>query len=100
MEEFSKENKYLRAKARVERLKKFYGNVTSYVLVVSLLAAINYYDNEWRYAWFLWVAFGWGLGILFHAVKTFDLNPFFGRDWEERKIKEFLKDEEEIKRWE
>ncbi len=100
MEDFSKENKYLRAKERVERLKKFYGNVTSYILVISFLAAINYYDNEWRYAWFLWAAFGWGIGIVFHAVNTFDLNPFFGRSWEERKIKEIMKEEEEVKRWE
>ena len=35
MEDFSKENKYLRAKDRVERLKKFYGNLTSYVMVIS-----------------------------------------------------------------
>lgn len=100
MEDFSKENKYLRAKERVERIKKFYGNVTSYVLVISFLAAINYYVNEWRHAWFLWAAFGWGIGIVFHAVNTFNLNPFFGRAWEERKIKELMKEEEEIKRWE
>ncbi len=100
MKEFSRENKYLRAKARVECLKKFYGNVTSYVLVVSFLAAINYYLDEWRHAWFLWVAFGWGIGILFHAIRTFNLNPFFGRAWEERKIRELMREEDEIKRWE
>ena len=100
MEDFSKENKYFRAKERVDDLKKFYSNLISYILVISFLAIINYYTNEWRYMWFLWAAFGWGLGILFHALKTFDLNPFFGRDWEERKIKELMKEEEDIKRWE
>jgi hypothetical protein len=100
MEDFSKENKYLRAKDRVERLKKFYGNLTSYVIVISGLAVINYLTNEWVYMWFLWAAFGWGIGIVFHAIGTFDLNPFFGRSWEERKIKELMRDEDEIKRWE
>ncbi|GGD58652.1 2TM domain-containing protein [Muriicola marianensis] len=100
MENFDKENKYLRAKERVERLRKFYSNLTSYVVVISALALINYYTNEWRYMWFLWAAFGWGIGILFHAIGTFDLNPFFGRSWEQRKIKEFMREDEEINKWE
>ena len=100
MQDLNKENKYLRAKERVDELKKFYGNITSYVLVISLLAGINYWTNEWRYMWFLWAAFGWGIGLLFHALKTFNLNPFFGRDWEQRKIREFMEDEDSKTRWE
>lgn len=100
MEDYSKENKYLRAKEKVECLKKFYGNLTSYLLVISFLAILNYYTNEWRYMWFLWAAFGWGIGLVFHALKTFDLNPFFGRDWEERKIKELMREDDDLKRWE
>ncbi len=99
MEDINKESKYLRAKERVETLKKFYGNLTSYIIVISILAFINYWTNEFRYAWFLWVAFGWGIGIFFHALRTFNLNPFFGKDWEERKIKEFMDDDEEKSRW-
>ncbi|MFD0860833.1 2TM domain-containing protein [Sungkyunkwania multivorans] len=103
MEDFNKENKYLRARERVENLKKFYSNLTSYVIVCSGLAIVNYYVNEWHYMWFLWVVFGWGIGIIFHAIGTFNLNPFFGRDWEERKLKEYMdKDREEGRsnRWE
>lgn len=54
------------------------------------MAVINYYTNGWSYAWFLWAAFGWGIGIVFHAVGVFQWNPFFNKDWEERKIKEFM----------
>ncbi|NER10923.1 2TM domain-containing protein [Muriicola jejuensis] len=100
MEDYNKESKYLRAKERVDRLKKFYTNLASYIVVISVLALINYLTNGWRYMWFLWAAFGWGIGILFHAIGTFDLNPFFGRSWEERKIKEFMREDDEIKRWE
>jgi len=100
MEDYKKENKYLRAKDRVEALKKFYGNITSYVVVITFLAVINYWTNGWTYMWFLWAAFGWGIGIFFHAVRTFNLNPFFGKDWEERKIQELMKDEERKNRWE
>lgn len=95
-----KENKYIRARERVDQLKKFYGNITSYVLVISMLALINYWTNGWSYMWFLWAAFGWGIGIIFHAIETFRMNIFFGRNWEERKIREFMKEEENNPRWE
>ncbi|MBC2839369.1 2TM domain-containing protein [Robiginitalea sp. SC105] len=93
MEDFNKESKYLRAKERVQELKKFYGNAVAYVFVISLLAIVNYL-TYWEYKWFLWAALGWGIGLFFHAIRTFDLNPFFSRDWEERKIREFMEDEE------
>ena len=84
----------MRAKERVEVLKKFYSNLTAYILVMCLLAGINYWANEWRYMWFLWAAFGWGLGILFHAFKVYGINPLLGKDWEERKIQEFMEEDE------
>ena len=93
------ENKYLRAKERVDELKKFYGNLTSYVLVITGLAILNYYTNGWSYMWFLWAAFGWGIGLIFHAIGTFDLNPFFGKDWEKRKIKELMDKDENQGKW-
>ncbi|MGB5436402.1 MAG: 2TM domain-containing protein [Maribacter sp.] len=99
METSEKENKYYRAKERVESIKKFYTGLLSYLFFISLLAGINYWTDEWRYPWFLWAAFGWGIGLIFQAIKTFSLNPFFGRDWEERKIKEYMEEDEKQKRW-
>ncbi len=100
VEDFSRENRYLRAKERVQELRKFYGNLTAYVIIITMLAIVNYL-TYWGYKWFLWAALGWGIGLLFHAVKTFNLNPFFSRDWEARKIKEFMEDDEQRgSRWE
>jgi len=100
MEDQNRENKYLRAKDRVESLKKFYSNLTSYIIVISILAGINYWNNQWSYMWFLWAAFGWGIGLTFHAFKVFGLNIFFGRNWEERKIQEFMEeDDKNNNRW-
>lgn len=100
MEDKNKENKYIRARERVEELKKFYGNLTSYVFIIGLLAVINYLTNGWRYMWFLWAAFGWGIGLAFHALRTFKWNPFFSKDWEERKIREFMEEDRDKNRWE
>ncbi len=97
MDNLDKENKYLRAKERVENIKKFYSNLLSYILVIGFLAGLNYYTDGWRNPWFLWAAFGWGIGVIFHALKVFQWNPFFNKDWEDRKIKEYMNDENEVK---
>ncbi len=94
------DNKYLRAKERVAEVKKFYTSLVSYILVISFLAGLNYYADEWRYAWFLWPALGWGIGLVFQGIKAFDMNPFFGKSWEDRKIKEFMKDDKVSNKWE
>jgi len=90
MNDFNNENKYLRAKERVAAIKKFYSNLMSYVVFILFLAGLNYYTNEWRSPWFLWAAFGWGIGIVFHAFKAFGWVPYMNKNWEDRKIKEFM----------
>lgn len=93
-----KQNRYLRAKERVAEIKKFYTGLIGYVIVISMLGALNYYVNEWRYMWFLWAAFGWGIGLVFQAAKAYQWSPFMGKNWEERKLKEFM-EEEDKQQW-
>jgi hypothetical protein len=38
-----------------------------YVLVVSLLAALNLYRNPDN-LWFIWVLLGWGIGVAAHGL--------------------------------
>lgn len=90
----NQENRYLRAKERVAEMKKFYSSLIFYVIFISFLAALNYYTNQWRYMWFLWAAFGWGIGLVFQAAKAFDWAPFMNKNWEEKKIKEFMEKED------
>lgn len=91
------ENKYFRAQERVQEMKSFYSQLIRSLLLIGFLAALNYYTNEWAYKWFLWAALGIGIGLAFKALKVFELNPFFGKKWEERKIKEIMKDEQQQK---
>ena len=100
MESSNRENKYLRAKDRVEEIKKFYSNLISYTVFISFLAFINYFTNEWSYPWFLWAAFGWGIGLFFQALKGWQVKRLCGKNWEQRKIEEFMKEEESQKKWE
>lgn len=94
-----RETKYLKAKERVENIKKFWTSLIFYLVFIAFLGALNYYTNGWSYMWFLWAAFGWGIGLVFQAAKAFRWNPVFGKDWEERKMKEFMEKEENENRW-
>ncbi len=94
METNNNDTRYYKARKRVKEIKKFYSSLMMYVIFISFLAAINYYTNQWKYMWFLWAAFGWGIGIFFHAIKVFSWNPIFGKDWEERKLKQFMEEED------
>lgn len=95
----NRDDKYFRAREKVDNIKKFYTSLLSYILFIVMLGALNYWLDEWRYPWFLWAAFGWGIGLVFQAVKAFGFNPFFGTDWEKRKIKELMQEDEEQHKW-
>ena len=74
---------YRRASRRVRELKEFYGNLTSYCLVIPFLAILNLLTAP-GYLWFLWCLMGWGMAIILHGLKVFSLPPFFNKKWEER----------------
>lgn len=86
--------RYREAKKKVEKIKDFYGKVLTYIVVIGFLAGLNYYTNQWSYMWFLWAAFGWGLGLSIKALKVFNLFPFLNKNWEEKKLKHFLEKED------
>ena len=97
--ENQKDKRYLKAKERVKEIKVFYGHLTIFIIVNLFLLTINYLTDGLRYPWFLWVTVSWGIGMLFSALRTFRINPFYSEDWEERKIKEYM-EKEKTQRWE
>ena len=86
---YTEEDKYIKAKKRVENIKGFYANLLAYCLVIPFLFFINYMTSP-GYYWFWYPMFGWGIGIAFHALGVFGNNIIFGKDWEEAKIKEIM----------
>ena len=84
------EEKYLEAREKMKNIKKFYAHLITFTLLNFVFLSINYFENYIEFPWVLWGTFGWGIGLVFDYMKTFDKNPFLGRDWEERKIKEIL----------
>lgn len=80
---------YKKAKEKARAIRGFYINLMLYCIVIPCLIFINLkYSPE--FYWFYFSMLGWGFGLLFHAGEAFDWNPFFGKRWEEKKIKELL----------
>ncbi|GIZ14416.1 2TM domain-containing protein [Capnocytophaga catalasegens] len=90
--ETTNENAYKKAQKRVKKLKKFYNHLFSYLIINSFLVGLNLYQNPHN-PWSLWVIFGWGIGLTSHALRVFAPDIFFGKNWEERKIRELMEQE-------
>jgi hypothetical protein len=99
MEEFTKEQQYLRAKKQVDKIKGFYANAITYCIVIPVLIFINLrFVPEFHWFWF--PMFGWGIGVLFHGLDVYDYNPILGRNWESKKINELMKEDDDTSNWE
>ncbi|HJH27774.1 MAG TPA: histidine kinase [Methanophagales archaeon] len=84
------EERYKRAKARVEELREFYEHLIVYVIVNIMLVAINLVTSP-DTLWFYWITAFWGIGLIWHAIRVFGK---FGKEWEEKKIEEIMEKEE------
>ena len=91
------DDEYIKARKHVESLKEFYYNLVSYCLVNPFLIFINLWTSP-QFHWFWFPMFGWGIGLTFHAMSVYFEDGRFGRNWEERKIREYM-DQEERKKW-
>lgn len=80
---------YERAKKRVEEIKGFYAHLIVFIVVNTVLITINLLVTP-RLLWFIIPLCGWGIGLFFHAVFGFGLFGIFTREWEERKIKQYM----------
>lgn len=91
-----------KARKKVEALKGFYGHLSAYLIVNTVLTAftvigslnngVSFGEAFLNFGTFsIW--FFWGIGLFFHAMKVFSVNPFFGKDWEERQIQKYMKKE-------
>ncbi|TDD98622.1 2TM domain-containing protein [Flavobacterium cellulosilyticum] len=95
-----KEIRYAKAQKKVDEIKGFYGHLASYLTVNGTLLVINLLTSP-EHLWFFWPLFGWGIGVAIHGMKVFNYLPFLGKDWEEKKMKEFMEEEKSNKNnWE
>ncbi len=90
---FISEKKYSYAKEQVDKLKGFYIHLTIYLIFIPVFVWLNYISGA-GFPWAIFPIGGWGFGVLGHAAETFNYNPFFGKGWEERKIRKYMEEED------
>lgn len=101
--QLTQEQKYILAKKRVEKISKFYKHLATYIVVNIFLTSIfivgdmndgdTFNEAFWDYHNYkIWLF--WGIGIFFQALNTFGIRLIFNKDWEERKIKEYMKQQD------
>jgi hypothetical protein len=96
---YLQEQKYIRAKKRVEELKGYYWHLAIYIVINLFLSGAQVVDGISENKSFIeifsdfgiygvWIM--WGIGLVFHTLKVFGFPFFMGKNWEERKIKEYM----------
>ena len=103
-ENFNPDDRYNLAYKRVKKIKGFYVHALVFVLVNAFIIISSYnrslFGNEVFLRWETFsTAFLWGIGLLVHGLSVFGRNIFFGQNWEERKIQEFM-EKEKREKWE
>ena len=91
----TKEDKYQRAVEHVAKVRKLYGKIINSIVVVAIVAGVNYYVNELENPWFLWVLGFSLLGIIIETFKVYGTSFFLGKGWEQRKIREHMEKEDD-----
>ena len=93
--DFYEEDKLKRAKKRLDELKGFYIHLAVYVAVNAFIMvniavrSLDGSDSFWHFGTFITPVF-WGIGLVIHALNTFRVNPFFGKDWEKKQIQKYM----------
>lgn len=77
------------ARRHVKRLRDFLQLCVTAGLVIALTACVNVMTSPHR-LWFLWVVLGFAIALGFAALETFGRDLWLGREWQERKMREFL----------
>ena len=78
-----------RALEYVQGLKSFYGHLIIYALVVAGLFAVNLISSP-GYIWAKWPAFGWGMAVVLHGLRAYDVFTIFGPSWEKKQVEKRL----------
>lgn len=74
---------YRNAEQHIERKLGFYSHLAIYLLVNSGLILLNLLQTP-GHTWSVFPLFGWGIGLLFHAIRVFLRDP--ASDWKQRMI--------------
>ena len=86
------EIKYQEALKRVKKIKGFYIHAIVYICVNLFIIVSNSIESSQGFAdadGYMTALF-WGFGLLAHGISVFAPSFILGRNWEEKKIQEYM----------
>jgi hypothetical protein len=99
MHNVDQEIAYEAAQKKVKKLKGFYIHLLVYLVVNVMIIYANYTYSKTSASLFEFrnfsTAFWWGIGLMAHGFNVFSVDLIFGKDWEERKIRELMNREKD-----
>lgn len=104
MEDSKKEMAYIFAKHKAEKLKRFYVHGLVFLAFNTILIFVkvtrNMNNGETFNEAFIDIStlatpVIWGLILAIHAFSVFGPNVILGYDWEQKKLKQYMQEEEE-----
>lgn len=97
----SEEIRYKEAQKEVKKIKGFYTHLFVYLVVNLFIVFLNVRNLKEGETYFQWhnfyTAIFWGFGLLAHGLSVFLPTLVLGKDWEERKIREFMEKEKSMR---
>lgn len=84
--------RYKKAQKQVKSIKSFYGHLLYSIIAIGICIYINLKFTP-QYLWFFWAMLGTAIGLFFHALEAFKFFSFLNKDWEQKKIKEYMDEE-------
>ena len=102
-EDLNVNDKYLKAHKKVKLLRGFYLHLFAFILIsIGMILGflfVDIFNNTEFLRWLIaTVIITWAIGLLIHGWSILGTRLIFNKDWEDRKMKKYLKDEEEV--WE
>ena len=76
-------------RAQVKKEKEFYVHLTKYLSVICLLFVINFVTGT-EELWAIYPALGWGIFMVSHAIRAFEIFNFLGDNWEQKEVEKRL----------
>ncbi len=80
----SDEELRIRARKTAEAKTVFYIHLSAYIMVNAFLVALWWFTGGFNiFPWFIFPIFGWGIGVVAHAIATFGGPSYIDRKAEE-----------------
>jgi hypothetical protein len=89
------------AQKKVKKIKSFYIHLTVFILVNAYLLILSYTNLDANEQFFSFNTFStvffWGIGLFAHGFSVFVPYFILGKDWEEKKLNEYMSKEKNNK---